>query len=169
MQTITTGLSTTWVYDDCHASALSTEIFSSCEIYTDFDCARDCRNIESRKSIQSNEFRNRAEEKLRRKVIRAVIVQKGEKGKTRSFRSEIQDWKEKENVRGIIAKNFLLKKYVVVNGKSCDWTRNRESRDSKQKKYFPGLSSSRIAKAIYVSAIAKATAISVMMSSQQCT
>lgn len=44
-------------------------------------CARGRRNIESRKSTWSNEFRNRAEEKLLRKVTR-VYRPKGRKGKT---------------------------------------------------------------------------------------
>ena len=70
-----------------HIKFLQSKFSHLARINSDFDCAR--RNIESRKSTRSNEFRNRAEEKLPRKVTHGYRA-KGRKGKT-LVRSKIQD------------------------------------------------------------------------------
>lgn len=73
--------------------------------------------VESRKSTQSNEFRNRAAEKLPRKVILGAedIIQKGEKDEARSFergtnrtRDRTERASERERKANIIAETIFL-------------------------------------------------------------
>lgn len=104
------------------------------KIDTDFDCARDRRNIESRKSTRSNEFRNRAEEKLLRKVTRGYHP-KGRKRKTRPQQNTRLKGKRrylKKRMQKLSSKSMYV--FKRINDKSCDWIKNRESRHYKQKK-----------------------------------
>lgn len=98
---------------------------------SDFDCAR--RNIESRKSTRSNEFWNRAEEKLPRKVTHGYRP-KRRKGKT-LVRSKIQGWKAKEKHSKNDYGNYLLKTCVLITNLMIELKiRNHEFQN---RKIFP--------------------------------